>query len=269
MPIRKGLCIITRKVTLGEKAREFNTFIIAQATARHPEFAGKAFNCVFIIDPCGRIVHRHYKPQSFKDGHSAVPADVWSRWLELYGYNLDACYPVAETEIGCIGTLSCMEGSPEAARGLVMNGAEIIYKPGFLQPYVAGDLWQAVNRIRALDNSCYFISPKEDANNLLQKAISFKDTSRQSLSEPNYGPDFVYVGAIIDIAALREFRSRTSGKTGSKTFAALSTGPPTRKRRSFASLQMHWKNQEPEVRNWYKGGKLSFTCCGWLGFISA
>lgn len=47
-----------------------------------------------------------------------------------------------------------------------MNGAEIIYKPSFLQPYVAGDLWQAINRIRALGNSCYFISPKVDADNL-------------------------------------------------------------------------------------------------------
>ena len=51
-----------------------------------------------------------------------------------------------------------MEGSPEAARGLVMNGAEIIYKPSFLQSYVARDIWQAINRIRALDNTCYFIS---------------------------------------------------------------------------------------------------------------
>ncbi len=203
---------------LGEKAKEFNIFIIAQAAARHSQFPGKSFNCVFIIDPRGEVVHRHYKPQIYRDGHSAVPADIWARWMELYGYTLQACYPVTDTAIGRIGTLSCMEGSPEAARGLVMNGAEIIYKPSFLQSHVATELWQGLNRIRALDNTCYFVSPKVDNNQLLAKAISFKNSPSQALiadykgriiSEPNYGPGFVFAGGIIDIRGLRDYREMT------------------------------------------------------------
>ena len=45
-------------------------------------------------------------------------------------------FPVVDTEIGRIGTIVCMEGSyPETARGLAMNGAEIMYRPSYPEPY--------------------------------------------------------------------------------------------------------------------------------------
>ena len=61
--------------------------------------------------------------------HSVTPHNVWDKWIELYGRSLDAFYPVADTEIGRLGFLMANEGSyPENARGLAMNGAEVVYR---------------------------------------------------------------------------------------------------------------------------------------------
>jgi predicted amidohydrolase len=107
---------------LGDLARDVDAYIIAQAKVTHPEFSERFFNCAFVIDPHGKVVHKHYKLQVFAREHSTVPHDVWDRWVELYGDGLDAFFPVTETEIGRIGCIICMEGSyPETARGLAIS----------------------------------------------------------------------------------------------------------------------------------------------------
>src|SRR5215475_7120327 len=118
---------------LGELARQWNAFVMGQAKARHPEFPGRFFNVGFVLDPAGEIVLRHHKVVPLLPvEHSVTPHNVWDKWIELYGRNLDAFYPVADTEIGRLGFLMANEGSyPENARGLAMNGAEVVYRrPG-------------------------------------------------------------------------------------------------------------------------------------------
>ena len=45
-----------------------------------------------------------------------TPHNVWDKWIELYGRNLDAFYPVADTAIGRLGFLMANGGSyPENA----------------------------------------------------------------------------------------------------------------------------------------------------------
>ena len=46
---------------LGELARQWDAYLIAQAKARHPEFPNRYFNIGFIIDPDGEIILKHYK----------------------------------------------------------------------------------------------------------------------------------------------------------------------------------------------------------------
>jgi hypothetical protein len=54
----------------------------------------------------------------------------WDKWVELYGRNLDAFYPVADTAIGRLGFLMANEGSyPENARGLARLAAAA-FSPG-------------------------------------------------------------------------------------------------------------------------------------------
>ncbi len=205
---------------LARKARQHNAYIIAQAKVKHAEFPERFFNCAFIIDPSGKVIHKHYKLQVFAREHSTVPHDVWDRWVELYGEGLDAFYPVADTEIGRIGTLICMEGSyPETARGLAMNGAEIIYRPSYPEPYVANGLWEIQNRARALDNTCYVVAPNVACYYLTQDAETAIDTfggqsmivdyQGRVISEHKYGSGSSYAGAILDIEALRQYRTRS------------------------------------------------------------
>lgn len=202
---------------LGQLARQLDAFLIAQAKARHPEFPERFFNCAFVIDPDGSIIHRHYKLQVFAREHSTVPHDVWDRWIELYGESLDAFYPVTDTAIGRIGCLICMEGSfPETARGLAMNGAEIIYRPSYPEPYVANGLWEVQNRARALDNTCYVIAPNPAAYapsaetqfplDMFGGRSMIIDYQGRLIADHRSGGAASYAGAVVDIEALRQYR---------------------------------------------------------------
>jgi predicted amidohydrolase len=112
---------------LGDLARQWKLFIVAQAKARHEAFPDRFFNVGFAIDPNGEVVLKHYKLATlYPVEHSVTPHDVC--WIELHGRTLDAFYPVADTEIGWLAVLMANEGSyPENARGLAMNGAEVVY----------------------------------------------------------------------------------------------------------------------------------------------
>src|SRR5919201_800303 len=46
---------------LGELARQWDIFIMAQAKARHEEFPGRYFNAGMVIDPRGEVILRHHK----------------------------------------------------------------------------------------------------------------------------------------------------------------------------------------------------------------
>jgi predicted amidohydrolase len=205
---------------LGRKAKQHNVYIIAQAKVKHPKFPRKFFNAAFVIDPQGEVIHKHYKLQVFAREHSTVPHDVWDRWIELYGDGLDAFFPVVDTEIGRIGCVICMEGSfPETARGLAVNGAEILYRPAYPEPYVANGLWEVQNRARALDNTCYVVAPNPANYFLTQSSKDAIDTfggqsmivdyQGRILSEHKYGAGPSYAGAILDVEALRQYRARS------------------------------------------------------------
>lgn len=205
---------------LGKLAMECNTYIIAQAKARHPEFPGRFFNTAFIIDPEGKVIHTHYKLQVFAREHSTVPHDVWEKWTQIYGTGLDAFYPVVDTDIGRIGCVICMEGSyPETARGLAMNGVEIIYRPSYPEPYVANGLWEIQNRARALDNTAFVIAPNPASYYPMPDTKVALDTfggksmivgyQGQIISCHEAGGTASYAGGIIDIEALRQYRARS------------------------------------------------------------
>ncbi len=145
---------------LAEKAVKWNLYIVGQAKARMPEFPDRFFNTGFIIDPAGNVIHQHRKNVVFTIEHSTTPHDVWDQWVAMFGDGLDAFFPVARTPIGNIGCLICMEGNyPEIARGLMMNGAEIIYRPSSIENKISTGIWEIQNRARALDNNSYVIAP--------------------------------------------------------------------------------------------------------------
>jgi predicted amidohydrolase len=202
---------------LGALARQWDIFVMAQAKARHPEFPGRFFNVGFVVDPHGEVILRHHKLVPLLPvEHSMTPHNVWDRWIELYGETLDAFYPVADTEIGRLGVMMANEGSyPENARGLAMNGAEVVYRASF--PHRASDAFVVQTRARALDNNMYVVAPNLGTYYLTVDSETAIDTfGGHSLIADHLGRvvgelansgGSSWVAGTIDVGALRHFRA--------------------------------------------------------------
>src|SRR3989442_6156449 len=81
-------------------------------------------------------------------------------WVGRYGRNLDAFWPVVDTEIGRLGIMMANEGSyPENARALALNGAEVVYRASYPHPATGNELFEIQSRARALDNNMYVVAP--------------------------------------------------------------------------------------------------------------
>jgi predicted amidohydrolase len=190
---------------------------MGQAKARHPEFPGRFFNVGFVLDPDGEVVLRHHKVVPLLPvEHSVTPHNVYDRWVELYGETLDAFYPVADTEIGRLGIMMANEGSyPENARGLAMNGAEVVYRASF--PHRASDAFEVQTRARALDNNFYVIAPNVGTYYLTAEDDTPIDTFGghsmivdylgRVVGEHAYSGGSSWVAGTVDVNALRHFRA--------------------------------------------------------------
>jgi len=205
---------------LSDLARQWNVYIMAQAKARHEAFEDRFFNIGFIIDPQGEIILKHYKLATlYPVEHSVTPHDVWDRWIELYGRNLQAFFPVVDTDIGRLGIMMANEGSyPENARGLAMNGAEVVYRAAYPHPATGNEIFEITNRARALDNNMYVVAPNTGTYYLFPDAKTPIDCFGGRSMVVNYKGQIVgqhlysggssYVAGTVDIEALRDHRAR-------------------------------------------------------------
>ena len=204
---------------LGRLARQWNAHVIAQAKARHPEFPGRFFNVGFVIEPeDGTVVLKHHKLVPLLPvEHSVTPHNVWDRWIELYGRELSAFYPVADTAIGRIGIMMANEASyPENARGLAMNGCEIAYRGPYPAPGVMSGMFSVQTRARALDNNMYVIAMNLGTYYLdkdttipidtFSGGSQIVDYRGHVVTEVPYGAGSTWIGGTVDIEALRHFR---------------------------------------------------------------
>ena len=74
---------------LGQLAREYDAYLMAQAKARHPDWPDRFFNVGFIVNPEGEVILQHYKVSPlFPVEHSVCPHDVYNWWVERYGNTL-------------------------------------------------------------------------------------------------------------------------------------------------------------------------------------
>lgn len=146
---------------VGKLARQWGVYIMAQAKARHPDWKNRFFNVGFIVDPDGKIILQHYKLSALLPVERSVsPHDVYDWWIEKYGRNLQAFWPVVDTKIGRLGIMMAMEGNyPENGRGLAMNGAEVVYRASMPAPFTENDIFEISNRARALENNMYIVAP--------------------------------------------------------------------------------------------------------------
>jgi len=148
---------------LGKKAKELNIYIASHAWTLYPDFPGRPFSVGFLIGPDGKIILKHHKLITSKiaEAGDTAPGDAYDWFVEKFGDDLNAFFPVAETELGKVGFLICGEGQyAEISRGLVMNGAEIILRPNaWVEPYMAEpqDLMALCSRFNAFTNMCYLV----------------------------------------------------------------------------------------------------------------
>lgn len=205
---------------VGEIAQKYNIYIMACRKALEPEIIeGRYFNIAFLISPEGKVILKHYKLQVITKEDSITPQDVWDTYVSKYGDGPDAFFQVADTDIGRIGLTICMEGSfPEIYRGFALQGAEIMYRPTYPEPWVSGpgtNWWEIQNRARALDNNFYMICPQTGPTYGEGNVLPFNTSARsmivdyrgQVLSCIDYGGEG-YTAARIDIEALRDHRDR-------------------------------------------------------------
>ncbi|MGO9604426.1 MAG: nitrilase-related carbon-nitrogen hydrolase [Candidatus Binataceae bacterium] len=203
---------------IGKMAREYDSFIIAQAKAKHPEWKDRFFNVGFIVDPRGEVILQHYKVSPlFPVEHSVCPHDIFDWWVERYGMTLDAFWPVADTEIGRLGIMMANEGSyPENARALALNGAEVVYRGSYPHPATGNEMFEIQSRARALDNNFYVVAPNMGTYYLDADSDTPIDTfggrsfifdyRGRIVARQEYGGSSTYLAGVIDVEALRHHR---------------------------------------------------------------
>ena len=100
---------------LAEKAKQRKVWIAANMLEVHPDFPRRFFNASFIVDPAGKIVLKHWKNNNNTWVFPyTTPSDIYSAFIAKFGR--ENLFPVARTEIGNLGCLTCGElGFPENA----------------------------------------------------------------------------------------------------------------------------------------------------------
>ena len=203
---------------LGAIATQYNSFIMAQAKAHHPDWPDRFFNVGFILDPNGEVILKHYKVSPlFPVEHSVCPHDILDWWVSKYGMTLDAFWPVVDTEIGRLGIMMANEGSyPENARALALNGAEVVYRGSYPHPATGNELFEIQSRARALDNNMYVVAPNMGTYYLDAESDIPIDTfggrsfiidyRGRIVGRQEYGGVSTYVAGVIDIEAMRYHR---------------------------------------------------------------
>lgn len=205
---------------LAEKCKEYGIFIAGGGVIEQvPEFPDRWFNTAFIIDPNGEVVLRYHKwhiPASIGLGTS--PHDMLDEYSKVFGDSIKTRFPVIDTEIGKLGTMTCHDGAtPEVSRALGFNGVEVICHPGAIQE-VEGvsepwDFYTFTRRTRAHDNMAYLLASNWGLVHYEYYPKAFCpgnsmiiDYTGMVLRKAPYPAEQI-IAATIDIEALRDHRT--------------------------------------------------------------
>jgi predicted amidohydrolase len=198
-----------------EKAKQLGIYIqtgtFLEMDSRWP---GHVFNTTCLIGPNGII-------SKYRKVHTWTPREVHTSPHDLAGYD-EPMFPVADTEIGKIGTAICYDWLfPEAIRQLSLTGAELLVRvSAYMDPWGTTqplDWWTIINRVRALENMAYVVAANQAAS--LQNYPPFSwpggsmivDYDGRVLAQAEPGTGEKIIVGPVDLAALRAERQRRRG----------------------------------------------------------
>lgn len=195
------------------KAKERNVYIqtgsFLEVDAKYP---GCVFNTTCLIGPEGL----RYK---YRKVNTWIPWEVHASPHDVPGYT-EPLFPVAETDIGVIGTAICYDWLfPEAIRELAVQGAEVLVRvSAYMDPWGATapmDWWTVVNRCRALENVACVVAANQGARDYppfsWPGGSMIVDHDGRVLAQADPGPGEKIVIGPVDVAAVRADRARRSG----------------------------------------------------------
>lgn len=197
------------------KANERRVFIqTGSFIERDDKYPGHVFNTTCLVGPDG-ILTKYRKVNTW------IPWEVHTSPHDIPGY-AEPLFPVAETEIGVLGTAICYDWLfPEAIRELALQGAEVLIRvSAYMDPWGATppmDWWTVVNRCRAIENLAYVVAANQGASLSHYPPFSWPggsmvvDFDGRVLAQADPGPGEKIVVAPVDIAALRAERDRRVG----------------------------------------------------------
>ena len=233
---------------LGEIAKQYALYICGGGVVECvPEFPDRWFNTNFIVGPGGDVVLKYHKWHiNASLGLGTSPHDIFDEYREHFGGGIKDLFPVIDTEIGKLGTMTCHDGcTPEVSRALGYNGVEVICHPGAIQEFEGvskpWDFWSFTRRTRAHDNMCYLLGANWGSVNydFYPRAFcpghSFAiDYTGMLLREAPY-PSEQALAVTLDIEALRQYRTKTNHNCwidvrteGFRELYARSIYPPNR-----------------------------------------
>ncbi len=129
--------------TLGEAARRNHLWVV---TSLYEREGNRVYNTAVLIDRQGKVAGRYRKTH--------LPETEM-----IGGVTPGTEYPVFKTDFGTIGMQICYDNFfPEVARGLALQGAEILFTPIWGDAREQGYDWDIVARARAIDNAVYFVA---------------------------------------------------------------------------------------------------------------
>lgn len=192
-------------------AKKAGVYLCSNHYENDPAFPDLYFQANVVYAPSGEVILRYRRMISL---YSPTPYDVWDRFVAAYGE--DAVFPVAETEIGILGSIASEEILyPEIARMVALKGAEILLHPTSEVGAPGLTPKDIAKRARALENIAYVVSANSggltgtavpaQSTDLMSKIVDYKGAV---MAEAGAG-ETMNANAVLDIGALREARSKT------------------------------------------------------------
>ncbi len=197
------------------KAKEHNVYIQTGSFLEHdPRYPDAVFNTTCLIGPEGLRTR-------YRKVHPWIPWEVHASPHDLPGYD-EPLFPVADTEIGCLGAATCYDWLfPEAIRQLALQGAEVLIRvSAYMDPWGATppmDWWTVVNRCRALENLAYVVAANQGAAADRYPPFTWPggsmlvDYDGRILAQADPGPGEKIVVGPIHLESLRAERERRLG----------------------------------------------------------